>query len=320
MKRKTYANLIAVGSALTLGACGGDGSMQTGFLPPPPTTVTPPPPAGATAVTILPDPVAGQFATAGVWTNLYSASSSADGRFEGIESDPSKQPAIRYSSGGYYEVELPGEDFGALVHDSNIASPAPDDPFLSVTDCCGTRSFTLDYSKSGYTYSALATWSRPDLDFAFTTDSGVVAFGSPTAAESVPVTGTASYEGVAAGLSDAKTYDSASNSWLLLPASGTVRLNFDFDSGSLGGQFDLSVAGGMNPLQVGTYTFAQTVFSRGSTTYSGSFATALAGANFFNGLFTGPNAEETIGRWAVPFQLNGETHQAIGAWMAKSGQ
>jgi len=133
----------------------------------------------------------------------------------------------------------------------------------------------------------------------------------------VPLSGTASYQGVVSGLTDAKTFDSPSNSWLLLPAGGTVGLNFDFASGSLSGQMALSVSGGMNPISVGNFTFAQTVFSRGSTSYSGKFDTSLPGFNFFNGSFTGPHAEETIGDWAVPFTLDGQNHQAIGAWIAK---
>ena len=144
-----------------------------------------------------------------------------------------------------------------------------------------------------------------------------MAFGSPTPAGAMPLSGTASYQGVVSGLTDAKTFDAPSNSWMLLPAGGTVALNFDFAKGSLGGQLALSVNGGMNPISLGTFAFAQTVFSPGSTSYSGKFDTSLSGANFFNGSFTGPNGEETIGDWAVPFTLDGENHQAIGAWIAK---
>ena len=321
MAREFFARLLIGAAALALAGCDGGVSTQTSFIPPPTTTPAPTPapaPAGASAVTIFPQPVVGQFASAGVWTNLYSATSSETGRFNSIDKNAS-EPIIRYNAGGFYEVALPDEDFGALIHDPKILNPAPDDPFLLLfRACCGTRAFTLDNSKAGYSYSAMATWRRNDLDFGYTIDSGVVAFGSFTAGGSIPLSGNASYEGVVAGLTDAKTFDALSNSWLLLPAGGTVELNFDFGKGALAGQLDLSVAGGMNPIPVGTYKFAQTVFSPGSTGYSGTFATTLTGTNFFDGLFTGPNAQETIGRWAVPFQLDGGTHQALGAWMAKA--
>jgi len=307
---------LALGlSALALAACDGGTSTRTGFIPPPPQS--PPPPEGATSVTILPQPVVGDFAVAGVWTNLYTASSTEEGRLDRIVSETNGQPAIRYASGGYYEVKLPGEDYGPLVHDPNVVDPASNDPFLIVRDCCGGRALTIQSSDTGFAYSAMASWSRPDLDFGYTTDSGVFAFGEATPASGMPVTGTASYAGVLAGLSDAKTFDAASNSWLLLPAGGTVQLDFDFAAGTLGGRIDLSIAGGMNPVAVGSYAFEQTVFSAGNTNYSGRFATDLPGSNFFNGLFTGPNAEETIGNWAVPFQYDGENHQALGAWIAK---
>jgi hypothetical protein len=163
----------------------------------------------------------------------------------------------------------------------------------------------------------MATWARPDLDFAFTTDSGVVAFGQATPASAVPLAGTATYEGVLAGLTDAKYPDPSNGVWGLRNAGGTVTLQFDFARSTLNGSMALSVSGDMNPIAVGTFPFAQTVLGSGTGSYSGKFDTSLAGFNFFNGLLTGPHAEETIGNWGVPFQFDGQTHQANGAWMAK---
>jgi hypothetical protein len=98
--------------------------------------------------------------------------------------------------------------------------------------------------------------------------------------------------------------------------AGTVSLTFNFGAGSLGGSMDMSV----NGANAGAFAFKNTVFSVGSTTYSGSFDTTAAGQNFFLGRFTGPNAEETIGAWALPFNysVDGQPHQAIGAWIAKN--
>ena len=320
--------LLAGAGALALSACGGGGGGMS-FIPAPPVaptpsptptptpTATPTPLPAAEQVTILPQPPVGEFATAGVWTNLYAASSSEGGRFTAIAGTTSSQVNVRYTSAGTYEVQLPGEFYQQLVHRPDIVNPAPSDPFLTLSGPGWGRSITVQYGNSGYSYSSMLAWSRPDLDFGFTVDSGVVAFGVPTPAAAVPVSGTASYQGLVSGLTDAKTFDSASNSWLLLPAGGSVGLNFDFAAGSLSGQMALSINGGMNPISVGNYSFAQTVFARGSTSYSGKFDTNLPGFNFFNGSFTGPHAEETIGDWAVPFTLDGQNHQAIGAWIAK---
>lgn len=303
-------------SSLALAACGGGTSSESLFIPPPPPPS--PVPQEATPVTILPQAVAGNFAVAGAWTDIYTATATQDGRFESIESAAGDQPQIRYTSSGNYEVKLPSEDYGVLVHSTAFPDPAPNDPLLSVTDCCGTRPLTIQYSDQGFRYSAMAGWSRPQFDFDYTMDGGVFAFGEATAAGGVPVTGSGTYDGVVSGITDAKTFIPIDNAYVAIPAGGTVQLDFDFAKGTLGGHLDLAIAGDMNPISVGSYDFAQTIFSAGSTTYSGSFATDLTGQNFFNGLFTGPHGEETIANWAVPFEYDGGTHQALGAWMAKA--
>jgi hypothetical protein len=79
-------------------------------------------------------------------------------------------------------------------------------------------------------------------------------------------------------------------------------------------------------LSLGTFAFKNSVFSIGSTDYSGKFDTSASGSNLFFGKFTGPNAEETIGAWGLPFVLDTgnaaitadhKTHQLFGAWIAK---
>ncbi len=204
-------HLLASAGAFALSACGGGGGGMS-FIPSPPVTPAPTPtptptPTPAAQVTILPQPSVGDFATAGVWTNLYAASSSEEGRFTSIAGTTSSQVSIRYTSSGTYEVKLPGEAFEQLVHRPDISNPAPNDPFLTLSGPELGRSITVQSGDSGYTYSSLLAWSRPDLDFAFTTDSGVVAFGVPTPAGAVPLTGTASYQGLVSGLTDAKTFD-----------------------------------------------------------------------------------------------------------------
>ena len=65
--------------------------------------------------------------------------------------------------------------------------------------------------------------------------------------------------------------------------------------------------------------FRDTVYSIGSTTFSGKFDTALGGINSFGGLFTGPNAQELIGNFAFPYKspVDGLTYEADGAFVGK---
>ena len=50
------------------------------------------------------------------------------------------------------------------------------------------------------------------------------------------------------------------------------------------------------------YTFSQTVFSPGSTTFSGSFDFSGPTPSSFNGQFTGPNAQELMAQFTAPFR------------------
>lgn len=299
---------------IALGGCGGGGSGGPAFTPAPPTPKPTPAPSAST-VTIFADPKVGKYAAVGAWANQGDPAK-AEERITTIVSVAANQPQIRYTEAGAYEVTFPGAAPGLLDH--LAGGEGPDNSSFTV----GKRgSFNITKSRlAGYDYSELAYWANPDNDFGYTLDQGAVAFGTATPTGSVPVTGSATFDGVIAGTTDAKLPD-GDGYWYARDAGGTVTLSFDFASGTLGGEMHLLVGGdGMNPIDVGTYSFTQTVFGVGSTGYSGRFDTAITGINFFQGIFTGPNAQETIGSWAVPFQLDGADHQALGAWIAKLGQ
>jgi len=140
---------------------------------------------------------------------------------------------------------------------------------------------------------------------------GVMAFGSATPASAIPVSGSASYQARIAGNTLDSTYY----------IKGTSTLNFNFAAGTLGGHFDpliYDMGGGALPL--GRYDFANTVFGVGSTNFSGNLThsgTSELGA--FEGLFTGPNAQELMARWTAPY-LNPATKQwsdMFGVWVGK---
>jgi hypothetical protein len=286
------ATAATAGLALALGACGGGG----GGVASTPTAAPTPTPAAYT-VNIFADPKPQTYASVGVDSHVSSAASA--------------QPLIRYNAGGYYEMELPGGAWDRLVFPSNVIPQDPDTfNYFATSD--GANLWIGVSRLNGYSYSEHGSWFNH-----VSNDHGYFAFGDPTLAGNVPVIGSASYDGIVEGTSDvmnSNAFDGTYN----VPIAGTVALDFDFAKGTLDGAMTIKL-NDYTTTSLGSFAFTDTVFSVGSTSYSGQFDTAAAGQNFFVGQFTGPNAEETIGAWALPFDYSGDgqTHQAIGAWIAK---
>ena len=328
--------LPALATALALTACGGGGGAthvaSTPSPPPspPPAPPPPPPPPAAAPIKIFAAPAVGQYASvgasiAGPGGNLDTYSSGTE-RFGPISTDPADQAHVRYTAGGFYEVQLAGANWDRLVPYFGMANPDP-----NTNNYFQPQSVQMNYGylatrnsrNDGYLYSELAVWGS-----AAEHRWGHVALGAATPAGGVPTSGSATFQGVVSGSTDIMVADNLYGGFYALPTDGSVTLNFDFGAGSLAGRMDLFLPDGMNPIALGSYAFQQTMFSAGSTTYSGTFATSATGQNFFLGQFTGPNGEETIGAWAVPFVFDhigttisgdGQTHQAFGAWIAKRG-
>ncbi len=86
---------------------------------------------------------------------------------------------------------------------------------------------------------------------------------------------------------------------------GTASLLFNFGAGQLSGHFDpvyfyLGGMGKSSPL--GQYGFVNTVYSAGSTTFSGQLSNpSVTGVGSFDGMFTGPNAQELMSSWSAPY-------------------
>jgi len=334
--RRTIGWLLA-GAALSLGACGGGGGgggPRPNLNPPPAPTPTPSPtptpapgPSGA-AVTIFPNPVPGEYAVvgasiAGSGGNLDTYESSS-ARFGPVSSADSDQMHIRYSSAGYYEIQMPGGSWDRLVHYKGLADPTSENNYFqpaSVPQNYGHLAIANAAKWSGYSYSEMGSWGSQAAG-----RYGAVAFGVPTPAGAVPVTGSATFNGRVMGNADIMQAHGLYGGYVPMAVDGTVTLAFDFAGGTLSGGMSLYGSDGWDSFLLGNFAFKDTVFSVGSTTYSGKFETSSAGDNFFLGRFTGPNAQETIGAWAVPFVFNsgntavppdGQVHQAYGAWIAK---
>lgn len=306
---------------IALSACGGGGSVvATVSTAPPPAAPGPssPTPTVKPPVTIFAAPTPGEYASVGVSTR-DDLSKSTTARLQSISFADGDQPHIRYTSAGVYEIEFPGRGWDQLTHYKGLGNPDAGNNYFQPASAAQNYGY-LVISKArdaGYKYSELGSWGN--LNLSVEGGFGELAFGVPTSSGSVPVTGTAVYSGLVSGTADVLEYDNLYGGTYPTGAGGTVSLAFDFGAGTLSGKMDLSINGGMNPISVGTYKFIDTVFGAGSTNYSGKFDTNLPGGNSFQGRFTGPGAEETIGAWAVPFlyPANGQVHTAIGAWIAK---
>jgi hypothetical protein len=251
--------------------------------------------------------------------------SSPDARFGTIAVNDATVPQIRYTAAGQYEVKLPGADWDLLIPYKGLFNPEPNNNYFQPAGVAQNAGFVVTHNSrdKGYLYSELASWGSSSAS-----RFGSFAFGSLTPAGTMPLSGLASFEGVASGNTDIMIADNLYGGFYPLSVDGTVGLRFDFGKGSLAGSMSLSLPDGMNPSPLATFNFKDAIYSAGSTTYSGKFDAAAAGQNFFLGRFTGPNANETIGAWAVPFlftkdgetfRADQQTHQAFGAWIAKRG-
>jgi len=289
MSRSTIRPLL-LATAFALAGCGGGGGYGVASAPPPPVTPTPTPtPAGPPPI-ILGATTSQQFAVAGS-THSYA-------EIQAPRMDAVDQLQVRYfQSTNSYEVQLPHSEAW-----SGISFATPN---CGCEGYGGDTAFMWLWSK-GYQYSRLIDWSDKTM-----TDHGYEAVGLATPAGGVPVTGTASYAGEIEG----QTSEFSNG----LTVYGAIQLSFDFGAGNLSGGITPYLEPADVPIHLPTIALRDTVYSTGSTTFSGKFDTNAAGLNSFSGLFTGPNAQELIGNFAFPYKspIDGQTYQSGGAFVGK---
>ena len=276
---------LLLATAFALAGCGG-GGWHVAYSPPPaaPPPPPPPPPPIVPAATTSQQFVAmaATTPTTGDETPLFGA---AD------------QLQVRYvQSSNSYEVQLPHSEEWAGIH-------AVDD----IADYYEGAA-QLSTTQTDTQYSRLFSWHDGG------SYAGFEAIGIATAAGAVPVTGNATYTGGLWGSTSETHSDSA------VTLFGGIELSFDFGLGSLSGKISPSV---FNYADSDDYTLApislrETIYSSGSTTFSGKFDTDIAGVNFLTGRFTGPHAEELIGDFALPYRspIDGQPYEADGAFVA----
>jgi hypothetical protein len=236
-----------------------------------------------------------------------------DVRFTQVSTDPADQPKIRYI-GTSYEIEMPAGSWDKLVPYGGLSNPGPDNNYFE-PDSVSTNAGYLVTSNTrdkGYTHVELGSWGSQAAG-----RWGYLAFGTPTPASETPVTGAATFSGSIAGSADVLVADNLYGGFVPLAVGGSINLAFDFGRSTLSGSMSATLLDFSAEQSLGTFAFKDTVYSAGSTTFSGKFDTSIAGENFFLGRFFGPGAKETGGAWALPFQYNGSSHQAFGGFIAK---
>lgn len=300
--RRKWAITSSIALAASLAGCGGGGGrVNSTPVPPPPSQ-----PVASAEVDIFQAPASQEFA----------AVSGGPGELR-IRYDAAKKQ---------YQVMAPGRDWDVLADDP-LSSPGPGFPnqsFVFASASGPNMSYFATRVSYGYAdpaiqyhYSNLAAWGlRTAGPGNGTWTRGYTAFGMATPPGGVPVTGSGNYEGRIEGQStiDVQWDD------VTFPATvgGSVALRFDFGRGTLEGEIKPHIHGD-TLIELGTIAFTDTAYSTGSRTFSGRFATSASGSNSFSGLFTGPDAQELIGRWTLPFAYpaDGSVQSASGAWIAK---
>jgi hypothetical protein len=217
---------------------------------------------------------------------------------------PADQLRIRYDAAAKrYEVKVPSSGTWEGL------TPFGTNNFQSTSVA---QFNVVEGAATGYDYSALAQVLR-EGDML-----GGLAFGIPTAAGGVPMTGSASYAGSLMGQTTETYFDGLFQQTVDGWVYGTIDLNFNFGAGTLSGSIDPTLYLGtiyhLTPLQ-----FTKTVYSAGSTSFSGEFDSPLTGQNNFSGVFTGPAAQELIGNFAFPYKspIDNNNYEATGAFVAK---
>lgn len=325
MTRSPIFTTIFAGSAMALlSACGGGGS-GVASTPDPIGTPGPTPISGPVRPPIPAGPIGLEsdqpFKTYGAW---------ADGWGQ-IWSEPDAVEISYSPSDEKYTIRLPSEEPEGTLQPKGGTGSFDSSGWISLKSTVNDviigdgpekliATVSLDWpASSPYSYTNFGLWYGAR---SFGEDFGVFAYGIPTLADDIPSSGSASYSGEIRGLTNGEPLTAGGSIGPLLQVYGSVNLSFDFGAGTLSGKMEPWIAPVWDAIPLGIYTFRDTVYSTGSSTFSGAFA--IDGApvdSFFSGSFTGPQAAELMANWKAPFQYPGTDAWGTmaGVWIAKRG-
>lgn len=324
--------IVIVGAASALAACGGDGVSST---PPPiagPPPPSPPPPSTPSAP---PGPIGldlyQSFAVLGVASEF---SQGADGKLAGTMPERADVAFERRASDGTYIITLPNFRPGALYTVGYVGTHSNDGGWREVHESVNQlldgesgRQDAIVYlgwpkgklSPSGtLEYTGWGRWQDDSgIDSgAAPLRAGYFSYGIPTAANEIPVTGSATYEAEIRGYTDNTEYGG-----YLEHVGGNAQLRFDFGAGTLAGEMNPYVCP-WDCYAVGTYNFVETVFGVGSLNFSGRFAVdGKTVPSWFEGSFNGPFAAELMARFQAPYKytIDGTEYSGTmaGIWLGR---
>lgn len=328
-----FASIIRIACfALPVAACGGGGGggvLSTPppiSVPPPPLPPPPPPPAPPVPPPLPSGPLGltgKPFVTAGAsWSGITGEEPQNETAELRTGSD---LVSISYSQAdNSYTISLPDYGQGKLQPRSgngsfilgattwlDLAGVSYD-----LVTAAGTEPYAVSMlypadptpgSGLKLTYTSSGQWSSyrgkvPKFG-------GVFAYGIPTAPGSMPVTGKATYNASVSG--HTRTYNDI---W------GTALLEFDFGLGSLSGSMRVDTSDGWDLVPLGTFTFRDTVYSPGSTTFAGRLSVPGSDqTGSFAGQFTGPGGPEFLASFRSPAfnTLTGKWDEIAGVWTGK---
>lgn len=257
--------LAASAAALAVAACGGSGGTGVASIPSPPVIAPTPPPTVAQGALAVPP--------SGVSTSTDFAT--VGGNFQ-----------VRWNAAlQSYEVTVPNFGSGKIVQTFFGPAGASGDVVAANGDKILKAQASTPYSYTGRI--TLSNLPQP----ANTGFESIAAYGVLTPAGSVPTTGSASYAAELDGRAGSGTYF----------LYGTASLQFDFGAGKLSGFMDPVLNNPYAAPELPRYNFTQTVYSTGSTSFSGSFDVTGPTPSSFSGRFTGPNAQELMASFRAPF-------------------
>jgi hypothetical protein len=305
MRNILLSRLMVAAGACAIAACGGGGGGVE-FTPPPPGPTTKTCPDGSVIPIAETCPQPPPATSPAIFSDVTTDTNFA---VLGLEASAIGQAASDLTKTGFsvrydaettnYLIDLPSGEESPFIDYGEDASYwngyAAGGSYLNVFKPTSTNpEMQLDYTSFG-----AITQSYYSSDFGFFT------FGIPTPATGVPVTGSAGYNAMIVG-SPLDIYGKI---------DGDATLQFNFGAGTLSGHLDPVLHYNGVDTDLGTYNFVNTVFGVGSASFSGGLSHAgTSSVGAFDGRFTGPAAQELMGRWSAPY-LNPSTQQ----WNAMFG-
>lgn len=284
MRSEPIHIFMATCAICSLAACGGGGGLAS--IPPPavsPTPLPPPPPPPPRASAPFGLTTDTKFATIG--DEVEFRWSAAAGAYElGVSGGPVERLTLGDSSATAENHYPPSSHFGLTLR----------------------KDLDLRHTNLGVIFEN--GWGGPI---------GLFAYGIPTAAGDVPLSGSASYAAQVKGRAG-----QGNEAWVY-NVSGSASLSFDFGAGTLRGQFDPRIDNWTDDFrELGRYDFVNTVFGVGSTSFSGGLRHgSFSQLGSFSGLFTGPQTAELMARWNAPYvnPWTSEQGTITGVWVGKKG-